>query len=108
MHHRNRLEKFTCIFHGHIEHFINRFSLIFDLKSLTIVTFPVALIAHHIDIGKEMHLHFNETITLTMLTAAAFYVKAKTPRLITSCPCFWRAGKELTNGGKKSGVSSGI
>ena len=89
---------------GHVEHFVDVFAFVPDFERLPVVTLAATGIAGYVDIGQEMHLNFNDSITLAGLASTAFDVEAESARHITARARLLRSGEELAQGRKQAAV----
>ena len=55
-----------------------------NFQCFAIVTMPFTTLAININRWQEMHLNLKHPVPLTLLTPAAFYIKAKTARAIST------------------------
>ena len=95
-------------FDGHFQHFVDVFALVTNIQSFAVITFAVADIARHVDVGQEMHFYFYNAITLASLAAPPFDVKTKASWFIPSRSCLGHLSKQFANWGKQSRVRSRI
>src|ERR1700744_4641484 len=69
-----KLQRFT---HREVQHFMNIFAFIANVKDRRLVAHAFAVFANQLHVGQKLHLDGYGAIALTRLTAAARYVEGK-------------------------------
>src|SRR5678815_3822806 len=98
------LEECECVLDGEIEHISNGKTAESHLQCLAIVSLPFAHVTRHIDIGKEMHLDFHETISFARLTTSTFHVEREATRTISANLRFRHFSEKLANRREESRI----
>ena len=76
---------------------MNVLSLVANFQRFTVVALPTADIARHIDVRQEMHLDFDDAITLAGFAATAFDIETEASWHIAARARLLRACKQFTN-----------
>ena len=66
----------------HVEHVADGLAAVGDLKGLAVITLAPALLAWHVDVGKEVHLDLDLAIALAGLATASRDVEAEAARRV--------------------------
>src|SRR5262249_46829434 len=66
--------------HREIQHLVNGAAAIAHLEDLRLETLPVALVARHEDVGKELHFDPDLALTLTRFTTSSRHVEGEMTR----------------------------
>src|SRR6266576_7149522 len=61
-----------------------------NLERLTVVALAFADIARNVDVGQEVHLDFDETVSFARLAATTLHVERESSRPIAANLCFWQ------------------
>jgi len=78
------------------------------LQSIAVEAAPFTGLASDMNIRQKVHLDFDNPVPATGLSSASFYIKAESPRLVSSHLCFRQHGKKLPDRGKNTGIGGGI
>src|SRR5699024_586199 len=100
----HRIKELTRLFDGHIQHFVDGFAFVLNFQRFTVIAFTFALIARHVDIRQEVHLHFDHTVALTGFAAPATDVKAETSWRITTRTGFGYDRKQVEHRCNRDGI----
>ena len=79
------LKKFDGHVHGHVEHVVDAFPLVFHFERLPVVTFPAARLARHVNIRQEVHFNRLYSSSLALFAASPLHIEGETSRLETAC-----------------------
>ena len=79
-----------------------------DFQSLAVVALSSADFAWNVNIGKEVHLDLDQTVSRTGLTATSFYIEGKPTGIISTEFRIIGIGKKIPNIIKQSGISRRI
>src|SRR5215203_2153500 len=83
---RHVLEELERFLDRHLEHVADVLALKPDLERLTVVALAVALLAGHVDVGKEVHLDLDLSVAATDLAAPTLDVEAEAAGLVAAGP----------------------
>ncbi len=59
LNYRYGIEEYGGLRDRHIQDLVDGFIFVADVKSFPVVTFAMTGVARHVDIGQEMHFHFD-------------------------------------------------
>ena len=104
----NILKKCHSLLHSHIQHVEYILPLIFDLKGFSVVAFSAADFTGDVNIGEEVHLYFNDSVTAAGFTSAALHIEAEPSFFITPCLGILCGSKQIPYHIKYAGISSRI
>ena len=80
----NGVKKFQRLGYAHIQHVGDVFAFKGNLQGILVKAFAVAFLALDVNVGQELHLYFQNAVSLAFFTAAAFDVEGKTSRLVAA------------------------
>ena len=90
---RYRLEEFHCFIYRHLKNIRNRLPFIPHFQCFSVKSLPVAGLAMHKNIRKEVHFNNFQPTTLAGLASSSFYIKREPPRLVTTDFTLWKCRK---------------
>src|SRR5947209_7017702 len=79
-----------------------------NLQCFAIVALAFTHFTGYIHIGQEVHLDFDDTLTLTSFTTSSLYIEGEAPRCVTSDACLRDLCEEFTDAGEGIGVGSRV
>ena len=88
----------------HIEDFKNILSLVTHLKRFTIIPLALAYLARNVYVGQEVHLYFDDAVSLACLAASALHIKGKASFVVTARFCVLRHRKNIAYQVKYTGI----
>src|SRR2546423_1341367 len=97
-------EELERLLDGHLEHVGDRLALEAHLERLAVVAPSLARLTGHVDVGQEVHLDLDLTVTLARLAAPALDVEREAPRLVAAHLCVGRQRIELADVCEEIGV----
>jgi len=101
-------KKFCGFFYGHIKDIGDIFPLEPDFQGFLVEPFPLADIAHHVYVGKKVHLDFDRPVPLAVFASSAPHVEGKTARLVSPGFGVRKGGEEIPDAGEDAHVGGGI
>ncbi len=104
----NFTEEIKCFCDGHFEHIRDGIPVKAHFQGFAVVALPLADLALHIDIGKEVHLYLAYPVTFAGIAATTFNIKAEAPCVVATDFCLGETGKQIAYKGEKSRVGRGI
>ena len=72
-----RLEEVGGLLDGHVEDVGHGLAVVRDFKGLAVVSFAVADLAVHVDVGQEVHFDLQRAVAVAGLASAAFDVETE-------------------------------
>src|SRR5699024_10126610 len=81
---RNLVKKVRCFFHGHLQYITDGFPFIANLKGFSVKSLSLAGFTFYMDIRKEIHFDHFYSCSPAGFATPSFYIKTKSPGLITS------------------------
>ena len=102
------LKEFHSLGHIHIQHIKDALALVFDFQGFPVVALSFADFAGHINIGEEMHLDLDDTVSAAGFAAPSFNVEAEATLFIAPQLRFRQLGEQVPDGGENAGVRSRI
>src|SRR5579884_495292 len=79
-----------------------------NLQCFAIVALAFTHFTGYIHIRQEVHLDFDDTLTLTGFTTSSLYIEGEAPRCVTANACLWDLCKEFPDAGEGVGVGSRV
>ena len=105
---RHGTEKRQRVLHRHFQHLEDVAVFVFHLQGFAVVAMAFADIAAHVNVGKEVHFHFDDAVPLARFAAAAFDVETEPSRAVTAGAGFRRGGEQVADRGEQAGVGGGV
>ena len=90
-------EELERLFDRHLEHIGDRLALEADLERLAVVALALALLARHVDVGKEVHFDLDLAVAAAHLAATALDVEREPARLVPPGSRLLRLREQLTD-----------
>ncbi len=102
------VKEFEGLAYGHFKYICYGPALILYFQGLVIEPSPLALVAHDIHIGQEVHLDLDEPVTLAGLAPSSFDIEAEAARLVSADFCIGKHGEEFPDKGEDTRVCGRI
>src|SRR5689334_9483372 len=102
------LEECERIFYCEIENVGDGQSAKADLESLAVVSLALADIARNVDVGKEMHLDLDKSISFARFASAALHIEREATRAVAADFRFGHFREELANWSEQPRVRRGV
>ena len=104
----NRLENVTGLVDGQFEDFIDVEAFVADVQRFMVVALPMALLARHIDVWKELHFNLLDAVAVAFFATSAFHVEGEAARAVAADLRVRRHGENLADRVEKPRVGGGI
>src|SRR6516162_2386420 len=105
---RNGAKEGDRLIDGHVEDIGDIFPFIRDFQGLAIVPAAIASLASDIDGRQEVHLDFEQAVSLAFFASATFDIETEPARFIATDSRGWEAREDIANGVEHAGISGGI
>ena len=102
------LEELRGLADRHVEHFGNVLALVVHGERFAVVPRSPADLTGHVDVRQEVHLDLDRAVTRTVLTAAAFDVKAESSWQVSPGFRLQSLGEERADAIEDTGIGRGI
>ena len=83
-------------------------TLIGNIQRFSVIAFAFTYVTGHINIWQEVHLNFNDPISLTGFATPPFDIKTETTRFVAARSCFMGSGKQFPDGRKEARIGGRI
>src|SRR5450759_3547808 len=102
------LEERQRVLDGEVQHLADAQPAEAHVERLAVVALPLARLAGHVDVGKEVHFDLHEAVALARLTAPALHVEREAAGTVATHLGLGELGEEVANGREETGVGGRV